>query len=186
MGVAEVRGSLAARASALLKCCVDLERTETMDREVRDDPLRGACECGRVQQAERSEQRSAVSTRNSLEIVDGSLVITPRGLDRLWGLRKQLTVPLAQITDVQVEYGPGSVKTGWRYPGLQTLNKLSGTFHPGNQQHYWNYAGPGEALMIEVGGGYPFQRLYLSVADAEGACRMLREAAALGADGVAK
>lgn len=114
-----------------------------------------------------------MSDRNTLEIVDHTLVITPRGLDRLWGFQKQLTVPLAQITDVQVEYSPSRVETGWRGPGLQTLRKTCGTFHPKGGRTCWNYAWPGEALVIAVGGGHRFNRLYLSVKDAEGSRNML-------------
>lgn len=45
--------------------------------------------------------------------------------------------------------------------------------------HYWNYSGRDAALMIRTIDGNPFHRLYLSVADADAACRCIRDAAGL-------
>lgn len=113
-----------------------------------------------------------MSDRNALAIVDGALIVVPRGLDRLWGFRRRIVVPLASIADVQVERQPHRVPSGWRGPGLDA-GKKGGTFHPEGERHYWNFSGRGEVLMVEIRGGRPFHRLYLSVADAEAARKML-------------
>ena len=62
---------------------------------------------------------------------------------------------------------------GWRGPGLDIGGKYCGTFHPNGERHYWNFSNTSEALMVEIQGGQPFDRLYLSVADAEAARQMI-------------
>lgn len=113
-----------------------------------------------------------MSDRNELRIEDGALIVTPRGMDKVWGFRKQVVVPLAVISDVAVERNPRRVPSGLRGPGLEAFGKKAGTFHPRGEQHYWNFSGRGEVLMIDIRGRKPFDRLYLSVADAE-ASRLL-------------
>ena len=118
------------------------------------------------------------SNRNSLCIDGGTLTVTPRGLDKVWGVRRRVVVPLSNITEVRIERDPHRVPMGWRGPGLDIFWKLVGTFHPGTERHYWNYAGPGEALNIRLDGSQYFQELYLSVGDTEAALQLLRDALA--------
>ncbi|MBP1327192.1 hypothetical protein JOF28_002424 [Leucobacter exalbidus] len=120
-----------------------------------------------------------MTARNTLKIVDDALIVIPRGMDRVWGLRKRITVPLSCITDVQIEHRPHWVPTGWRGPGLDAFGKLVGTFHPEQERHYWNFSGRGSVLTIAVSGGRPFDRLYLSVADLEACQQMVSTAAQL-------
>ncbi|RGE22428.1 hypothetical protein D1J51_04190 [Leucobacter sp. wl10] len=89
-----------------------------------------------------------------------------------------MVVPLASIAEVRVEPRPHRVPRGWRGPGLDTFVKLSGTFHPRGERHYWNYSGSGEALSIRLDGSQHFNQLYLSVDDAAEARRLLSEAVA--------
>ncbi|MBL3686020.1 hypothetical protein D3248_03495 [Leucobacter zeae] len=117
-----------------------------------------------------------MSDRNALRIADGALIVSPRGMDRVWGFRSRIVVPLPSIAGVRVERHPSRLPTGWRGPGLDAFGKLSGTFHPRGERHYWNYSGRGDALVVDVSGGDPFDRLLLSVADAEASCAWLAEA----------
>jgi len=117
-----------------------------------------------------------VSDRNRLRITPGALTVVPRGLDRLWGFRRLITVPLGSIRDVSVEYSPLRVPQGWRGPGLGLFLKSVGTFHPDGERHYWNYAAPGEALSIRLDGTQHFHQLHLSVADAEASRRWILDA----------
>lgn len=119
-----------------------------------------------------------MSDRNALTIAGGTLIVAPRGMDRVWGFRRQIVVPLASIRDVQVERNPHRVPSGWRGPGLDA-GKKCGTFHPAGERHYWNFSGRGEVLMVAIRGGKPFNRLYLSVADAEAARKMIAAEAKL-------
>ncbi|WP_440311909.1 hypothetical protein [Leucobacter chromiireducens] len=117
-----------------------------------------------------------MGNRNAVTIEDGVLVVIPRGIDKVWGFRRRIEVPLTRITEVAVEPAPLRVPTGWRGPGLDVGGKLSGTFHPKGERHYWNYSWGGPALTVAIAGGDPFDRLYLSVGDAEALCQELRAA----------
>lgn len=104
--------------------------------------------------------------RNNLRIENDALTVVPRGMDKVWSFRRQVVVPLSSISEVSIEPLPLRVKRGWRGPGLDTFTKLSGTFHPAGERHFWNYSGPGEALTIRLNGSHHFHQLYLSVDDA--------------------
>ncbi len=121
-----------------------------------------------------------MASRNDVDIIGDELVIVPRGLDKFWGFRRRIVVRLADIAGVEVEEHPHRVATGWRGPGLDTGTKLSGTFHPPGERTYWNVSGPGAALVVHIRGGSPFDRLYLSVANAEAARSMIRDVIAGG------
>ena len=132
---------------------------------------------------ESSRKRSISSimvtvSRNTLTIDGDDLVIVPRGLDKLWGFRRRIVVPLSRIVEVRVEERPHHVPKGWRGPGLDTGWKLSGTFHPHGERHYWNFSGIGPALNIKLDGSGRFSQLYLSVGDAEQTHKWLAGAAA--------
>ncbi|KIP51825.1 hypothetical protein [Leucobacter komagatae] len=117
-----------------------------------------------------------MSARNRLEINPEALVVVPRGLDKVWGFRRRVVVPLAHITDVAIEHRPHYVAKGWRGPGLDGFGKLVGTFHPNKERHYWNFSGSGSVLTVGIAGGDPFHRLYLSVEDAEASLALISEA----------
>ncbi|GAA1571937.1 hypothetical protein [Leucobacter aridicollis] len=117
-----------------------------------------------------------MADRNDIDVIGGELVIVPRGLDKVWGFRRRIVVPLEEVAGVEVEQRPHRVETGWRGPGLDAGTKLSGTFHPPGERTYWNVSGPGAALLIHVRSRKPFDRLYLSVADAEAARQRIAKA----------
>lgn len=117
-----------------------------------------------------------MSDRNSLQVVDENLIVTPRGLDKIWGFRRQVVVPVQKIDRVEVEQKPHQVRRGLRAPGLDAYWKRCGTFHPDGERHYWNQSGNGAVLAIYISGGAPFDRLYLSVAVLTEARKMLIQA----------
>lgn len=117
-----------------------------------------------------------MSDRNVLQVTNDSLIVRPRGLDRLWCCRREVVVPLLSITDVRVEHSPSGIPVGWRGPGLDFMGKLSGTFHPNGERHFWNYSGSGVALGIGIAEGQHFQQLYLSVGDPERSKQILLDA----------
>lgn len=126
--------------------------------------------------------------KNELSIREGTLVIRPLGCDRIWCFESEVVVRFRDITGVSVEDEPWRVKRGTRGPGTEFLRMRAGTFHPGTEQHFWNYSGRGSALVIDVarGKGYAhrFQRLFLSVADAEESRRaLMAQIAAEGEEG---
>lgn len=114
--------------------------------------------------------------RNSLRIENGNLVIVPKGLNKVWGFRRKLTVPLSSVTNVSVETAPYQIAPGWRGPGLDISGKLVGTFHPKGERHYWNYSGTGAALSIRLDEAQHFRQFYLSVDDAEASRQLILQA----------
>lgn len=120
-----------------------------------------------------------MSDRNILQVIDGNLIVTPRGLDKMWGFRRQVVVPVQKIDRVEVEQKSHQVRRGLRAPGLDAYWKRCGTFHPDGERHYWNQSGNGAVLVIYISGGAPFHRLYLSVADPADAREMVVQVAGL-------
>lgn len=114
-----------------------------------------------------------MSDRNTLQVVDGDLIVSPRGLDKMWGFRRQIAIPLQKVDRVEVEQKPHRVRRGLRAPGLDVCWKRCGTFHSDGERHYWNQSGSGALLVVYISGGAPFDRLYLSVADPASARKML-------------
>ena len=117
-----------------------------------------------------------MGARNTLAIDRNDLTVIPRGLDRLWGFRRRIVIPLSSIVKVHVEERPHHVPRRWRGPGLDTGWKLSGTSHPHGERHYWNFSGTGPALNIKLDGSGHFSQLYLSVGDAAQTREWLAEA----------
>lgn len=120
-----------------------------------------------------------MADRNALEISANTLIISPRGLDRIWGVRKRIEIPLTSIANVSVESNAHRIPTGWRGPGLGLPWKLSGTFHPNRERHYWNFSsafGSPEVLSIRLDGTQHFHQIHLSVSDPAKWCQRINAA----------
>jgi hypothetical protein len=104
--------------------------------------------------------------RNDVTIVGDRLVVEPRGIDKLWGLRRRIEVPLAQVRGATYDPGAFYEGKGLRAPGLALPNrKWVGTFFRDRQRTYWNVVRGGQTVVIELDPAAPFARLYLSVDD---------------------
>lgn len=116
--------------------------------------------------------------RNSLSIRDGVLTVAPRGFDRIWCFRRRVDVPVREIVDVSLEEDPHGVARGLRWPGTQFFGWwIAGTYHPGREKHFWNYAGKGAAIVIALDAESEFDAIYLSVEDPAATVERLRAAA---------
>jgi hypothetical protein len=103
---------------------------------------------------------------NHVSIENGHLVVEPVGMDKLWGLRRRIDVPLDQVRGAT--YDPGATYTGkgLRAPGLALPGvKWTGTFYRDGDKSYWNVRAGGQTIVIELAGA-KFARLYLTVGDA--------------------
>lgn len=65
---------------------------------------------------------------NLLTIENEKLIITPKGLDKIWFFTNKIEVPFINITRVSINKNIVNEGKGWRLPGLATFNKWSGTF----------------------------------------------------------
>ena len=104
--------------------------------------------------------------RNDVTLTGDRLVVEPRGLDRLWGLRRKIEVPLSQVRGATYDPEAFYAGKGLRAPGLALPNrKWVGTFFRDGQRTYWNVRRGGQTVVIELDPRAPFMRLYLSVED---------------------
>lgn len=104
--------------------------------------------------------------RNDVTLTGDRLVVVPRGLDKLWGLRRSIEVPLAQVRGATYDPGAFYAGKGLRAPGLALPNvKWVGTFFREGQRTYWNVRRGGQTVVIELDPAARFARLYLSVDD---------------------
>lgn len=100
-------------------------------------------------------------------ILDGEhLIVEPRGLDKLWGLRRRIVVPLAQVRGATFDPDTPQAGRGLRFPGLALPGrKWVGTFYEDGEKGYWNVRAGGQTIVVELGAGAPFSRLHLTVDD---------------------
>ncbi len=53
----------------------------------------------------------------SVSVVDGTLVVAPRGLMKLWAMKSELAVPAESVRDVRVVVDRKTIPLGLRLPG---------------------------------------------------------------------
>jgi hypothetical protein len=102
----------------------------------------------------------------SIDITGGRLVVTMRGLDRLWCLRSRIVVPLTAVRGATADPGITREPVGFRAPGTHLPGKLiAGTFHRDGRRTFWNLRNTQQPVVIELEGQH-FTRLVLGVDDA--------------------
>jgi hypothetical protein len=103
---------------------------------------------------------------NDVTIENCRLIIEPVGLDKLWGLRRRIEVPLRQVRGATYDPGAAYAGKGLRAPGLALPGvKWVGTFYRDGDRSYWNVRAGRQTIVIELADA-PFARLHLTVADA--------------------
>lgn len=122
-----------------------------------------------------------MNDRNEVRIENGLLTVVPRGWDKLWTLKRRVSIPLALVATVDVNRSPHRIQLGARRAGLNFMGRLAGYFYLNGIRQFWNYSGTGEVLAITVKPGGVFQEMYLSVKDAESTAAAIREAILLRA-----
>lgn len=86
------------------------------------------------------------------EIVDGNLILHVEGMDKVWALKSQLTIPLRHITNVRMDE---EVVKKWfhgiRFPGTNIPGVLTaGTFYWDGKRVFWDIHHPEAALVISL------------------------------------
>ena len=111
----------------------------------------------------------------TVTVSNGRLEVTFGGLDRLWELKSQLSVPLAEVTDVDV-LRPSDIGNG---PFSKIYGKgagpdhSSGVFKGADGTELWSVHGEEEVLVVTVADD-KFSRLVLGVADPQAAADAIR------------
>lgn len=112
----------------------------------------------------------------SIEIVDDQLVVTLRGLDRLWSLRRRITVPLAHVRGATADPGMAREPAGVRAPGTYVPRVITaGTYHRDGERAFWNLRGSQQPVVVELT-GERFARLVLGVDDARATAERIEQA----------
>jgi hypothetical protein len=116
--------------------------------------------------------------QNTLTLDSERLIIEPIGLNKLWGLRRRIEVPLSQVRGATYDPEATHAGKGMRFPGLALAGrKWVGTFLKDGEKAYWNVRAGGQTIVVELGAGSPFARLFVTVDDGRAVVDQINAAA---------
>jgi hypothetical protein len=116
-----------------------------------------------------------------ISIGQNEVTVTPRGLSKLWTLRRRVRLPLSAIRAVRL--APPGIGHGWykgiRVPGTHIPGMIvAGRFYHDGGWEFWDVRGSGSSAMeIELEGA-SFQRVIVDVADRDAEVSRLQAALA--------
>ena len=87
---------------------------------------------------------------NTVKIRGGELIVKPRGLNKLWGFRRELRVPLAHVQRASADASVGQNPPRLRLLGLSLPGKHVGTFLGNGQHSYWNISNRKNNVVIDL------------------------------------
>lgn len=87
---------------------------------------------------------------NTVAICGGELIVKPRGLDKLWGFRRELRVPLAHVQGATADASVAQNPPRLRLLGLSLPGKHVGTFFRDGQHSYWNISNRKNNVVIDL------------------------------------
>ena len=88
---------------------------------------------------------------NTVTIIDNTLVVEPRGLDKFWALTRELRIPLGHVRGATVDPGAVHDYKGLRNPGLGVPGvKWAGTFTLDGERHFWNVTGSAATIVVQL------------------------------------
>jgi hypothetical protein len=112
----------------------------------------------------------------SIDITGDRLVVTMRGLDRFWALRRRITVPLSHVRGATADPGVVREPAGVRAPGTHVPRFITaGTFYKDGERVFWNVRGSREPVVIELT-EERYARLVLGVDDARATAESVERA----------
>ena len=101
----------------------------------------------------------------TISINTSELTVHVQGLDKLWALKSQLTIPLAHVRGATADPGMVAEGKGWRGPGAHLPGVITaGTFHHDGQRVFWDVHNSAKAIVIELDDD-TYQRLVIEVPD---------------------
>lgn len=114
--------------------------------------------------------------------IDGDeLVVTMRGWDAVWALKREVRVPLAAVVAVRPDpvaaskWPDGLRLPGSHLPGVVTAGSYWRPGRPGAWS-FWSVRHPRQAIVVDLDAGH-YRRLVLEVADPGAAVRLVEDAA---------
>ena len=111
------------------------------------------------------------------EIKNGTLHLTVEGVDKIWALKSQLSIPLTHITGVRVD---SEIVKGWwhgfRVPGTSIPGVITaGTFYQDGKRVFWDIHHPAEAVVVSLD-HETYDELVIEVENPEAFVGVLRQA----------
>ena len=105
-----------------------------------------------------THHRQPTITRNreeplmaTISINGSDLTIDVQGLDKLWTLKSQLTIPMAHVRGATADPSIASESKGWRGPGAHIPGVIvAGTFHQEGKRVFWDVHNKDKAVVIEL------------------------------------
>ena len=87
-----------------------------------------------------------------IEYTDDTLVVHVTGLDKIWALKSQLTIPIAHV--VRAEPAAEEARQWWhgfRLPGTNIPGVITaGTFYQNGNRVFWDVHDPDRAVAIRL------------------------------------
>ena len=112
----------------------------------------------------------------SVGIAGDGRVVTMRGLDRLWALRRRVVVPLAHVRGATADPGVTRESAGFRAPGTHVPRVITaGTYVKDGDRTFWNLRASQQPVVVELT-GERFTRLVLGVDDARSTAERIERA----------
>lgn len=112
----------------------------------------------------------------TVEIEGDTLVITIKGLDRIWALKSRLELPLEHVVGARRADGAEKFWKGWRVGGTDLPGVIAaGRFHEHGEAVFWDVHHPEKAVEIEVR-DERLARLVIEVDDPDSAVALVQGA----------
>lgn len=112
-----------------------------------------------------------------VQIVGDRVVVRVEGSDKFWALRSQLEIPLAHITDVQIDPDQAS---GW-WHGLRLMGTnlpgvlAAGTFLSRDGLVFWDVHDPHKTVIVSLAHEH-YKKLIIETADPQATVALLQRA----------
>ena len=114
----------------------------------------------------------------TISINGSDLTIDVQGLDKLWTLKSQLTIPMAHVRGATADPSIASESKGWRGPGAHIPGVIvAGTFHQEGKRVFWDVHNKDKAVVIELEDD-SYQRLVIEVDDPRATVELIEHAVA--------
>jgi hypothetical protein len=111
-----------------------------------------------------------------VDVTNGQLDITLTCWDRVWALKKHLSIPLAHVKSIQVQSPPRMNWKNLRAPGTSWPGKIRAGSYWSWETHewsFWNVRKSQRVVVIDLD-GEKYSRLVLQVENPEGVVEMVR------------
>ncbi len=98
-----------------------------------------------------------------VDVADGFLIVRPRGLNRLWALKAEVRVPLAQVSEVHASVARRDVPARFRTLGTYVPGLIqAGSYRTKGERSFWVVGRASTVTVIDCPGAR-FDRIVLQL-----------------------